>query len=207
MTEWYYTKMGLKQGPVPEEELRQKIRRGEIGDATLVWRDGMADWLPLSGVGELKADVTTENSTGKPQVEDAELKQVSPEKIVDEGMSPPALTLPVSKTSGNIQMEQPAAYHGNYVAPNIPSYLVLSIIGTVISAILVLLFCISPGLITGIVAIVYGSKVDGLKAQGDLISANSASRTAKVWMIVTYVLMGLVILGGIGLVIFALLPT
>ncbi|MDP4625929.1 MAG: DUF4339 domain-containing protein [Akkermansiaceae bacterium] len=54
MIQWHYTKMGLKQGPVPEDELRAKIRRGEISDATLVWRDGMADWLPLAQVAELK---------------------------------------------------------------------------------------------------------------------------------------------------------
>lgn len=202
VTEWHYTKMGLKQGPVPEDELRQKIRRGEIGDATLVWRDGMADWLPLSQVDELKAD----SPVVKPQA-DAEPKPVPPEKVEDAGISPPALSMPVSKAPGNIQMEQPAAYHGNYVAPDIPSYLVPSIIGTVISAILVLMFCFSPGVITGIVAIVYGSKVDSLRAQGDLISASSASKTAKVWMIVTYVLLGLPVLGGISLVIFAVLSS
>lgn len=189
--------MGLKQGPVPEEELRQKIRRGEIGDATLVWRDGMADWLPLSQVGALKI----EESVITPLV-DTEPQQAIPEKAK---ISPPALSMPVSRAAGNIQMEQPAAYHGNYVVPDIPSHLVPSIIGTAISAFLVLLFCISPGVITGIVAIVYGSKVDGLKAQGDFLSASSASRTAKVWMIVTYVLSGLPVIGGIGFVIFAVL--
>ncbi|MGJ8641932.1 MAG: GYF domain-containing protein [Luteolibacter sp.] len=202
MTEWHYTKMGLKQGPVPEDELRQKIRRAEIGDATLVWRDGMADWLPLSQVAELKADTPV----AEPVVE-TEPKQVLPEKVEEVGITPSTLTMPVSKAAGNIQMEQPAAYHGNYVAPDIPSYLVPSIIGTVISAILVLMFCFSPGVITGIVAIVYGSKVDSLRLQGDLMAATSASKTAKVWMIVTYVLLGLPVLAGIGLVIFAVLSS
>lgn len=201
--EWHYTKMGLKQGPVPENELRAKIRRGEIGDTTLVWRDGMAEWLPLSQVDELKANAPVP----EPEPKQAVPELTVPEKADETQVSPPALSMPVSKAPGNIQMEQPAAYHGNYVAPDIPSYLVPSIIGTVISAILVLMFCFSPGVITGIVAIVYGSKVDSLRVQGDLIAARSASQTAKVWMIVTYVLLGLPVLAGIGLVIFAVLSS
>ena len=45
MKQWYYTKVGLKQGPVPESELLQKIRRGEIDGGNLVWREGM-EWSP-----------------------------------------------------------------------------------------------------------------------------------------------------------------
>ncbi len=56
---WYYSKMGLQQGPVPEEELRAKIRRGEIDGTNLVWKDGMAEWKPLSQMPALMAPETT----------------------------------------------------------------------------------------------------------------------------------------------------
>ena len=187
--QWYYSKMGLKQGPVPDEELRLKIRRGEIGETTLVWRDGMADWLPLSQVSELDADRSSvdTNSQG-----------ISPEEVKVDVVLPPPMSAP-----GNIQIEQPVAFQGNYVAPNIPSYLVPSIVGTVLSAISMMIFCLAPGIITGVVAMVYASKVDGLKVQGAVMEATAASKTAKVWMIVTYVLLALPVLAGIALVIFA----
>ena len=190
MIEWYYTKMGLKQGPVPDDELRLKIRRGEIGEATLLWRDGMADWLPLSQVSELNGEEISE--------------EVEPE--VPDVVLPPPMKAPVNSTQwGSVQMEQPVAYQGNYVAPKIPSYLVPSIVGTVLSAISMMIYCLAPGIITGVVAIVYASKVDSLKVQGAVMEATAASKTAKVWMIVTYVLLVLPVLAGIGLVVFAIL--
>lgn len=216
VTQWHYTKMGLKQGPVPEDELRAKIRRGEIGEATLVWRDGMADWLPLAQVDELKANATVpgqpvvESVPKPPETKQAEPDMVVPEKVGEAKVSPPALAMPVAPVTpapGNMQMPQPTAYQGNYVAPDIPSHLVPSIVATVLSVLSMFLFCLAPGVITGIVAIVYGSKVDSLRVQGDLIAAKSASQTAKVWMIVTYVLLGLPVLAGIGFVIFAVLSS
>jgi hypothetical protein len=53
MSEWYYSKMGLQQGPVPKDELLTQIRRGEIDGTNLVWREGMTDWMPLSSIPEL----------------------------------------------------------------------------------------------------------------------------------------------------------
>lgn len=47
-------------------------------------------------------------------------------------------------------------------------------------AILTTLFCCLP---LGIVSIVYASKVDGLRAAGDLTGAWAASRKAKSWAI------------------------
>lgn len=203
MTEWYYTKMGLKQRPVPEDELRQKIRRGEICETTLVWRDGMAEWLPLAQVAELGSGEAVYEIA-------ASLEQVAPESVAEDAVTPPTpptLRMPVGSAMGSIPIEQPPAYHGNYVAPNIPSYLVPSVIGTCISVLLMFVFCLAPGVITGIVAIVYASKVDSLKAQGNMIEATSASKTAKVWMIVTYSLLSLPVIGGIVLTIFAVLTS
>jgi len=45
---WFYAVRNEQKGPVSEEEFRALVARGVIGPDTLVWRDGMADWLPYS---------------------------------------------------------------------------------------------------------------------------------------------------------------
>lgn len=53
--QWYYSKNGTQLGPVAQDELISKLSSGEVSPADLVWKDGMADWIPASQVGELKA--------------------------------------------------------------------------------------------------------------------------------------------------------
>lgn len=52
MTQWYYGSGGGQHGPVGEGELRALIASGAVGPQTLVWREGMAGWLPLQSVPE-----------------------------------------------------------------------------------------------------------------------------------------------------------
>ena len=48
MTEWYSHVAGQDRiGPVPEDQLRQALAEGRIGQSTLVWRPGAAEWQPL----------------------------------------------------------------------------------------------------------------------------------------------------------------
>lgn len=44
---WYYAQGDQRQGPISEQELDTLIAAGTVTDNTLVWREGMADWLPL----------------------------------------------------------------------------------------------------------------------------------------------------------------
>lgn len=49
MSEWYYALGNQhRQGPVPEEALVGLFRSGRITLDTLVWREGQAQWQPLS---------------------------------------------------------------------------------------------------------------------------------------------------------------
>lgn len=61
MTEWYYADASnVRQGPVPTAALLRLRQSGHIGDATLLWRDGLTDWQPLRAlVTELDADGST----------------------------------------------------------------------------------------------------------------------------------------------------
>lgn len=52
MSQWYYGSSAGQHGPVDENELRAMIASGGVGPQTLVWREGMSDWMPLQSVPE-----------------------------------------------------------------------------------------------------------------------------------------------------------
>lgn len=43
---WYYVRNNQQTGPVPAEELSALITSGTVTRETLVWTDGMKDWVP-----------------------------------------------------------------------------------------------------------------------------------------------------------------
>lgn len=53
--EWYVAIGEAQVGPLPLPEVRKRWEAGDIGPDSLVWRPGMAEWGPLSGVPELAA--------------------------------------------------------------------------------------------------------------------------------------------------------
>ncbi|GAB2668131.1 RDD family protein [Arenimonas aestuarii] len=57
MNVWYYVDAGHnRQGPVSGEDLATAFRQGRITRETLVWRDGLPQWVPLEGhLAELPA--------------------------------------------------------------------------------------------------------------------------------------------------------
>lgn len=61
--------------------------------------------------------------------------------------------------------------------PNVPNYLVHSIVAT-------LCCCLPPG----VVALVYSSQVNTKLAAGDVAGAEESSRKAKMWVIVTLII-------------------
>ncbi|MBT3374753.1 MAG: DUF4339 domain-containing protein [Lentisphaerae bacterium] len=48
--EWYYTEDGERRGPFGDEDFASLVESGTIAATTLVWREGMADWVPLADV-------------------------------------------------------------------------------------------------------------------------------------------------------------
>ncbi len=68
----------------------------------------------------------------------------------------------------------------------VPNHLIWSIVVTLVSFFLCCVSCLSfPAIATGIVAIVFASKVNTLLNQGDLVAARQASKNAKIWAWVT----------------------
>lgn len=47
---WYYADQGKQTGPVTQDQIEQLVRDGKIQPETLVWREGMATWLPYRDV-------------------------------------------------------------------------------------------------------------------------------------------------------------
>src|SRR5262252_7475777 len=47
---WYYIEDGQQRGPVMDTDLESLQRDGKINSETMLWRDGMANWQPLSQI-------------------------------------------------------------------------------------------------------------------------------------------------------------
>jgi len=45
--QWHYSKDGKSVGPIDEAQWAELIRTGQVTNETLVWREGMPEWLPL----------------------------------------------------------------------------------------------------------------------------------------------------------------
>ena len=45
--EWWYSVNGRRAGPISADDLRQLLVDGAIEQSTLVWKEGLSDWLPI----------------------------------------------------------------------------------------------------------------------------------------------------------------
>lgn len=52
---WFYALDGQQAGPVTDSQLEELLSSRKIGPATLVWREGMAEWKPLNVARPLAA--------------------------------------------------------------------------------------------------------------------------------------------------------
>ncbi|MGA2500772.1 MAG: RDD family protein [Tepidisphaeraceae bacterium] len=55
---WYFAVAGAQCGPVPVEQLRDMLARGELAADTLVWCDGMSNWVEGRNLPVLLAPAT-----------------------------------------------------------------------------------------------------------------------------------------------------
>jgi len=53
--EWYYEIEGEPKGPVPAAEIESLLRRRQLGSTTLVWHDGLDDWVPAGRTPAFRA--------------------------------------------------------------------------------------------------------------------------------------------------------
>ncbi|MGV8961546.1 MAG: RDD family protein [Stenotrophomonas sp.] len=62
MSEWYYADAERQRhGPIAAEAMREKFQQGKLGLTTLVWREGLQQWQPLSDfTDELQLKIAAE---------------------------------------------------------------------------------------------------------------------------------------------------
>lgn len=63
MAEWFYGKDGTQHGPASEHEIASLITAGQIEASTIIWREGMTDWIPLSQAPEFQS-LSQQGATG-----------------------------------------------------------------------------------------------------------------------------------------------
>lgn len=64
---WHYAVGSEQYGPVTLLELRGLVTSGQLTADDLVWKEGLADWTPVSDVGELNAVKKPNLTTATPQ--------------------------------------------------------------------------------------------------------------------------------------------
>lgn len=57
--QWYYAEGDQQRGPVPDEEIRTLLSSGRVAASQLVWRQGLADWVPAGTLAELGTSPAT----------------------------------------------------------------------------------------------------------------------------------------------------
>ena len=71
---WYYTRNGVKQGPISGRELKELVIKDSILPTDLVWKEGMADWVAAKSVKGLfptPPPITTPPTTPKKKKTDS----------------------------------------------------------------------------------------------------------------------------------------
>ncbi len=76
MANWFVSINGDQKGPYPTEQLRQLVADGLIPRDAFVWREGMAQWLPLSQV-RISDDVPADAAPSQPQAAYSQSYQTS----------------------------------------------------------------------------------------------------------------------------------
>jgi len=79
---WYYAEGTQQRGPISEAELQQLAASGNITDATLVWREGMAQWQPY---GQVKRSASAPGTATPPLAGASGLTPAFNPQINDDG--------------------------------------------------------------------------------------------------------------------------
>ncbi len=61
---WYYAEGSQRIGPLTDEQFQAAVAQGKVGGATLVWRDGMKDWVAFGTTGFSPGAPTSPLQTG-----------------------------------------------------------------------------------------------------------------------------------------------
>ncbi|GHC63789.1 DUF4190 domain-containing protein [Roseibacillus persicicus] len=97
---WFYAKNGEQHGPVEADDLRSRLKSGDLSNGTLVWREGMAQWTPLGEVLELREPVPAATVEAAPAGETESVPSPSQPQPATRMVQPsPQLVAPVQQNT------------------------------------------------------------------------------------------------------------
>jgi uncharacterized RDD family membrane protein YckC len=76
---WYYVEQGKQTGPASDEQFNALVQNGTITADTLIWREGMAEWMPYGQVHQTDAATGITGAATAPQSTCAECGKSFPE--------------------------------------------------------------------------------------------------------------------------------
>lgn len=174
--QYYIIVNGSQLGPYSKEELNLQ----GITSETLVWHEGLPDWVKAAEVAEL-SELIAESGINRLHA-DAHVQPPQPPRPVNPGYP--------SNPQGYPQYNPYAQPMGAAGYPNQPVYpiahtnwLPWAIIVTVLSS------CSCIGLILGILSIVNASKANSFYANGQQAEGDAANSTARTLTIINIVLL------------------
>lgn len=90
MADWFYGKDNTQHGPVSDLEIRNLVTSGQIDMNTVIWKEGMTDWIPMKDVPEFSpavGNITTASTSpyASPQTSAAQAPYVN--TVPTDGMS------------------------------------------------------------------------------------------------------------------------
>jgi len=143
--QWYYANSRNEhQGPVDAAALVKKLERGELTPKTLVWREGMAEWQPLSSVQAQLAANPPDIGVSVANAPDTEETGAAAAASPDQQASPytaPSSTLSVD--DGKVVSGEGEIVHAGFwrrVAANMIDGLIINVVVVVLMSILAPLF-------------------------------------------------------------------
>ncbi|MGA2867607.1 MAG: RDD family protein [Verrucomicrobiota bacterium] len=76
---WFYVEQGQQTGPANDDQMAALLRAGKINANTLVWHEGMAEWLPFNRVqSDLKPSGSAPADGGVPPLVSAAASETGP---------------------------------------------------------------------------------------------------------------------------------
>ena len=193
-TQWYYARDALSYGPYDTETIRNFIEEGIVNDETLFWHSGFDNWMrgrdivglfPSGDTTSRTRDVETADTTlHSAQSTDTSLLKL---RIREASESQDSANQKTFRTRIKVRAHtaEEEVRDDSIPSPNIPNLLPWSIIATFVCC-----FCFP----FGILAIVYSIQANIAKNEGDYVAAQKAVNVAKVFLFLTVVLGGLLLL-------------
>ena len=144
MSQWFYASNGGQMGPVDTAELKRLAGAGTVQPTSLVWRDGLSEWVQASKIKGLfgpaePAGTSGVAEAGGPDTTVTEATTAAAEPYYDPAATPgyPAASRVISYQGGGVPVGV-SARSMDFLRQTRPWVLFLSVLGFIVTGIMVL---------------------------------------------------------------------